>query len=87
MPVLNGVDACRILRDRGVQVPIIALTGNALAEDVDAFMSAGAVAVLTKPINRAQLQQALAEHLPAHINATKELARIQSRQSRSLEHT
>ena len=48
MPVLNGPQTARRLRALGVQVPIIACTGNALADDVEDFLQAGATCVLTK---------------------------------------
>jgi len=47
---MNGVVATQLLRHAGIRLPIIAVTGNALAEDVQAFMMAGAEAVLTKPV-------------------------------------
>jgi CheY-like chemotaxis protein len=37
MPVMNGMDATRYIRDLGYDRPIIAVTGNALAEDQQAF--------------------------------------------------
>jgi len=64
MPIMNGVVATQILRRNGITIPIVAVTGNALAEDVSAFMLAGADSVLTKPVNALQLQQALARFCP-----------------------
>ena len=40
------------------------VTGNALTEDVNAFVMAGANSVLTKPINSKALQGALARFCP-----------------------
>jgi CheY-like chemotaxis protein len=37
---------------------------SALAEDVQAFMLAGADAVLTKPISKAKLEAAIARYAP-----------------------
>lgn len=59
--VMNGIEACHVLRARGVCVPILALTGNALAEDRAKFINAGASVVLSKPINRRQLHKAILE--------------------------
>lgn len=42
MPIMNGVVATQILRSHGISVPIVAVTGNALQEDVEAFQMAGA---------------------------------------------
>lgn len=62
MPVLNGVDATRILRARGFTLPIIAVTGNALLEDCEAFLSVGANEVLTKPVSKAKLEAAISKY-------------------------
>jgi CheY-like chemotaxis protein len=32
MPVLSGLEACRMLRSKGITIPIVGATGNALAE-------------------------------------------------------
>jgi len=41
MPVMNGIDATSRLREMGYVKPIVALTGNAMKEDVDACLDAG----------------------------------------------
>lgn len=60
MPVMNGHQATRALRARGLDVPIIAITGNALQEDREQFLAAGATEVLTKPVRAADLRSVLA---------------------------
>eukprot|EP00628_Pelagophyceae_sp_CCMP2097_P038821 CAMPEP_0184256912 /NCGR_PEP_ID=MMETSP0977-20130417/9056_1 /TAXON_ID=483370 /ORGANISM="non described non described, Strain CCMP2097" /LENGTH=934 /DNA_ID=CAMNT_0026562507 /DNA_START=47 /DNA_END=2846 /DNA_ORIENTATION=- len=50
MPVMNGLDATRLLRVQCCRAVIIGVTGNALAEDIHDFMSAGVDAVITKPV-------------------------------------
>ena len=66
MPIMSGLEATALLRARGIRIPIIAVTGNALAEDVAAFMAAGSNQVLLKPISRNVLVAALSKyiHLP-----------------------
>jgi CheY-like chemotaxis protein len=46
MPIMTGVTATRILRQRGYTLPIVAVTGNALSEDVAIFREAGANDIL-----------------------------------------
>jgi len=44
MPVMNGIEATkaiRLLGEFGAHVRIIGMTGNALTEDVEKFISAG----------------------------------------------
>jgi CheY-like chemotaxis protein len=59
MPVMNGPEACQIMRTMGFKGPIFGLTGHALAEDVDHFTSRGASCVLKKPLDMAELMQSL----------------------------
>ena len=59
MPKMNGLDAARAIRgtDRpdAAAIPIIALTANALDEDVRLSFAAGMNAHLTKPIEPDEL--------------------------------
>jgi len=65
MPVMDGLTATKALRDMGVRIPIVAVTGNALMEDQQLFRAAGADAVLCKPINKQGLQKTLQQYLPS----------------------
>ena len=68
MPRVDGVEAARLIRARGIDgstLPIVALTANAFAEDVDACLAAGMQAHLSKPIDLDALGAALARFLPA----------------------
>lgn len=47
MPVMSGLEATAHLRAHGIKVPVLAVTGNALQEDVTSFLAAGAQHVLT----------------------------------------
>lgn len=63
MPVMSGLDATRRLRSLGLHIPILALTGNALSEDRQAFLAAGASILLTKPVNQQELRQQIESFL------------------------
>jgi two-component system sensor histidine kinase/response regulator len=70
MPLMDGFDATRRLRSRaGVvrnpNIPVIALTANALATDRAKCLAAGMNDYLTKPIDPTRLQQALTRALDA----------------------
>jgi len=59
MPHIDGHQVVKTLRERGVTVPIIALTGHSMPEDVQAAMDAGYSAHLTKPIGLKELTEAI----------------------------
>jgi len=62
----DGYEATRRLRSLGFSHPVIALTGNALAEDQHRFISAGANTLLTKPVTSAVLANTLLHCLSDH---------------------
>lgn len=61
MPVLDGLEATRALRERGYSGPIVALTASSMPADRDATLTAGCDVCLTKPIERDRLLEELAE--------------------------
>jgi len=60
MPFMDGVSATSYLRRLGYRGHIIAVTGNALSEDVNSFLSSGADIVLTKPLSIASFDNYMA---------------------------
>ncbi|WP_419786161.1 PAS domain S-box protein [Pseudodesulfovibrio sp.] len=65
MPVLNGMDAAQAIRkgeagEACCDVPIIALTAYAMAEDMERILSSGMDGYLTKPMNIEELRKELA---------------------------
>ncbi|HEY1751730.1 MAG TPA: response regulator [Caulobacteraceae bacterium] len=60
MPGLGGLEAARVLRARGVDTPVVALTANAFDDDRRACLEAGMDDFLVKPLSLDALQRALA---------------------------
>ncbi|MDR0312558.1 MAG: response regulator [Treponema sp.] len=65
MPDIDGVEATKILRKMGENVPIIALTANVIEGIKDMFLAAGMNDFLAKPIIKAALIQMLENWIPA----------------------
>lgn len=63
MPVMNGYDATRAIRSHSSSycktVPIVAMTANAFAEDVQAAKTVGMNEHIAKPVNMQALRKTL----------------------------
>ncbi|KAJ5260627.1 hypothetical protein N7524_008651 [Penicillium chrysogenum] len=55
MPVMDGLLATEHIRQMKLDVPIIALTGNALKEDAEMYMAKGMNDYIAKPLHRQKL--------------------------------
>jgi CheY-like chemotaxis protein len=55
MPVMNGKDACRMIRKINASLPVIALTAHAIKEQQDECFAAGMNDYLTKPLTKEAL--------------------------------
>ncbi len=72
MPVLDGYEATRILRERGYKIPIVAFTAHAMKDELENSRSVGFDGYLTKPIKRQVLLEKIASILKtANQNAQK----------------
>ena len=65
MPVMDGLQASRLLRHRGYGLPIVALTANAMSEDWDRCIEAGMDGYVPKPFTPESLFAELARVLKA----------------------
>jgi len=62
MPVMDGHEATRRIRDLAPELPVIGLTAHALAEEREKCLASGMVAHITKPIDAEELVRAVRRH-------------------------
>ena len=71
MPILDGYATARAIRrleaegTRSGHIPVVAMTANAMAGDREKCLAAGMDDYMSKPLNRAVLEQMLGKWLPA----------------------
>jgi|GEM_PF-1672124 len=65
MPVLDGLETTRVLRGRGYEGPIVALTASASVEEKDRCIAAGMDGFLAKPVRKSELRDAIQNHVKA----------------------
>jgi signal transduction histidine kinase/CheY-like chemotaxis protein len=63
MPVLNGKDALKQMREKKLSLPVIAQTAYAFTDEVDQLLKCGFNAILTKPIQKSTLFDQIAQNL------------------------
>lgn len=74
MPVMDGFEAVALMREHGLQIPIIALTANAMKGYEQRILAAGFSHYQTKPIDIDALSALLAELLGATVQSTANTA-------------
>ncbi len=63
MPVMDGLEATRILLDSGCKTPIVAMTANIMKSDIELYLKSGMVDCLGKPYTNSQLLEFLTKFL------------------------
>ncbi|HHP0481491.1 TPA: response regulator [Vibrio campbellii] len=59
MPIMDGITATRLIRQKGINIPIIALTAHALESDKATCMKAGMDGFVSKPVRRQEIYEAI----------------------------
>ena len=63
MPIMDGIQASKTLRENGLTLPIIAMTAAGFDDDIEAYFEAGMDGVIIKPFQSEQLINELMKHL------------------------
>ena len=64
MPLMDGLEAARRLRETGIATPIVALTAHARQEDEERCLAAGMNDFLGKPFRQKELYAVLDRWIP-----------------------
>ena len=67
MPIMDGYEASKFIREKDKKIPIIALSANAMAEDIEKTKAVGMNEHLTKPINVEKLYETLYKYIEKKI--------------------
>ncbi|GEA07481.1 hypothetical protein KUL42_22420 [Alteromonas sp. KUL42] len=59
MPVMDGIEACRLIKDKIPDLPVIALTADVMTQDVERYLQYGFIEHIGKPIDMNKLYQHL----------------------------
>lgn len=57
MPVVNGIEATKMIREFDKETVIVAITANAFEQDKTAFFNAGCSVYLPKPVRKKELER------------------------------
>ncbi|MCM8531547.1 MAG: CHASE domain-containing protein [Lentisphaeraceae bacterium] len=63
MPVMDGITAAAILRQKKLDIPIIALTANTMKGDKEKCLEAGYTDYATKPVNKKDLFEKIEKYI------------------------
>jgi CheY-like chemotaxis protein len=63
MPLMDGYELARRIKQRGINAPIIFVSANSEQEDIDRMVAAGASGVLPKPFRANQLLAKIKEFI------------------------
>lgn len=83
MPVMGGLEATKKLRQASYELPIVALTANAMKSDHDMCINAGCDGFLTKPINREHLFHTIYKYLEIDSEIEESSLDLKKNKSRS----
>lgn len=70
MPEMDGYQSTQLLREKGCELPVVALTAHAMAGDLQKCLDAGCTSYTTKPIDRKRLIEVLQLYRPGPVLAT-----------------
>ncbi|MFB1000394.1 MAG: ATP-binding protein, partial [Colwellia sp.] len=78
MPEMDGIEAFKVLRQKGCVQPIVALTANAMSHEIDKYLTLGFDGHLKKPIERKLFVATIAKYYGEKANVDAAVNNITS---------
>lgn len=69
MPVKDGIEAAKEIRERGFTFPLVALTAAHMKGDSERYLESGFTECLSKPIDQQRMSVCLRDFLPSKVSA------------------
>ncbi len=78
MPIMDGYEATKIIRQKDRDIPIIAITANAMKDDIAKSLNCGMNSHINKPISVEELYETILKYTP-HDNINSSTITVQNR--------
>ncbi len=78
MPIMDGYEATKLIRQKDREIPIIAITANAMKEDIEKTKRYGMNSHINKPINVEKLYETILKYTPSNYIDDKRI-KVQNR--------
>ncbi len=78
MPIMDGYEATKLIRQKDREIPIIAITANAMKEDIEKTKQYGMNSHINKPINVEKLYETILKYTPNSYIEDKQI-KVQNR--------
>jgi len=62
MPIMDGIQACKLIRNESAGQTVIALTANVMKDDLKNYKEVGFNHFIGKPIEQSELYKALSKY-------------------------
>jgi signal transduction histidine kinase/DNA-binding response OmpR family regulator len=73
MPIMDGYEATKLIKEHDKDIKIVALTANAMKDDIEKTKQAGMIRHINKPIDIRVLYETLLEFIPQKIEVENKL--------------